>query len=42
MGFLADRVLKSDIKSSAKLLRYIKEEDIRAINELNVEYFALF
>ena len=38
MGFLAEGVLKSDIKSTAKLMRYIEEEDIRAINELKVLY----
>ena len=38
MSFLAEGVLKSDIKSTAKLMRYIEEEDIRAINELKVLY----
>jgi LAO/AO transport system kinase len=38
MGFLADGVLKADIKSTAKLMRYIEEEDIRAINELKQLY----
>ncbi|MHB1346525.1 MAG: methylmalonyl Co-A mutase-associated GTPase MeaB [Candidatus Humimicrobiaceae bacterium] len=38
MGFLAEGVLKSDIKSTAKLMRYIEEEDIKAINELKVLY----
>ena len=38
MGFLAEGVLKADIKSTAKLMRYIEEEDIRAINELKQLY----
>jgi LAO/AO transport system kinase len=38
MGFLAEGVLKADVKSTAKLMRYIEEEDIRAINELKQLY----
>jgi len=38
MDFLAEGVLKADIKSTAKLMRYIEEEDIRAINELKQLY----
>jgi LAO/AO transport system kinase len=38
MGLLAEGVLKADIKSTAKLMRYIEEEDIRAINELKALY----
>lgn len=38
MGFLAEGVLNADIKSTAKLMRHIEEEDIRAINELKQLY----
>ncbi len=38
MGSLADGVLKADIKAAAKLMRYIEEEDTRAIDELKLLY----
>jgi len=38
MGSLANGVLKADIKATAKLIRYIEEEDPRAINELKLLY----
>ena len=36
MGSLANGVLKADIKDAAKLMRYIEEEDSRAIDELKL------
>ncbi|MCL5069785.1 MAG: methylmalonyl Co-A mutase-associated GTPase MeaB [Actinobacteria bacterium] len=38
MGSLANGVLEADIKSAAKLMRYIEEEDLRAIDELKLLY----
>jgi len=38
MGPLYEGVLEADIKSTAKLMRYIEEEDIRAIEELKKLY----
>lgn len=38
MGSLANGVLKADIKAAAKLMRYIEEEDTRAIDELKLLY----
>ncbi|MEI7615875.1 MAG: methylmalonyl Co-A mutase-associated GTPase MeaB [Actinomycetota bacterium] len=38
MGFLAEGVLKADIRSAAKLMRYIEEEEIKGINELKQLY----
>ena len=38
MGLLASGVLKADIKAVAKLMRYIEEEDIRAVDELKLLY----
>jgi len=35
---LANGVLKADIKAAAKLMRYIEEEDTRAIDELKLLY----
>lgn len=35
---LANRVLKADIKAAAKLMRYIEEEDPKAIDELKLLY----
>ncbi|MCL4378597.1 MAG: methylmalonyl Co-A mutase-associated GTPase MeaB, partial [Actinobacteria bacterium] len=38
MGHLAEAVLKKDIKAAAKLMRYIEEEDERAVGELKLLY----
>ncbi len=38
MGSLANGVLKADIKAAAKLMRYIEEEDAKAIDELKLLY----
>ena len=38
MGYLADGVLKKDIKAAAKLMRYIEEDDIKTTGELKLLY----
>ena len=38
MGSLANGVLKADVKTSAKLMRYIETEDIKAASELKLLY----
>ncbi|MCL4384728.1 MAG: methylmalonyl Co-A mutase-associated GTPase MeaB [Cyanobacteria bacterium] len=38
MGNLSNGILKADIKSAAKLMRKIEEEDIKAIEELKLLY----
>jgi len=38
MGSLANGALKADIKAAAKLMRYIEEEDSKAIDELKLLY----
>lgn len=38
MGLIANIVLEGDIKATAKLMRYIEEEDIKAVEELKYLY----